>query len=229
MKYLKWAGIIILIAIAAIVGLLFVANEPLPSGEEGPAAESLADKMLVALNKPAYDTLKTLRWSFPRGHHFVWNKQENIVNARWGEFEVAFSPDTKEGTAKKAGIVLTGDDSQKAIWKAWSLFANDSFWLVAPYKIRDPNTSRQLVILEDGSEALLVTYNSGGVTPGDSYLWILDQDYRPKAWKMWVEILPVGGMEFTWEGWTQHGYAWFAPMHKGAGPISVDLVGIEVE
>ena len=125
--------------------------------------------------------------------------------------------------------MLEGKEKEKAIQTAWSLFANDSFWLVAPYKIRDSGTSRKVIILENGEKGLLVTYSSGGVTPGDSYLWILDEDGRPKSWKMWVKIIPVGGLEFTWENWQQQGGAWFAPIHKGPGPLSVDLKNLVIQ
>jgi hypothetical protein len=49
-----------------------------------------------------------------------------------------------------------------------------------------------LVLLEvsmQDNQALLITYASGS-TPGDSYMWFVDQNYRPKAWRMWG-IIPV--------------------------------------
>jgi hypothetical protein len=45
--------------------------------------------------------------------------------------------------------------------------------------------------MQDNQEALMITYASGGSTPGDSYVWFVDQNYMPKAWRMWVSIIPV--------------------------------------
>lgn len=201
-------------------------SEPLPQGQEGPEAEQLADDMLAALNEEAYLSINTLSWTFPGGHHYVWNKKENYVKVSWDDYEVEFFPDTKDGKAIQAGEVLTGKDQRKAIEKAWGYFANDSFWLIAPYKIRDPGTTRAIVQTEEG-KGLLVHYASGGVTPGDTYLWILDANNRPKAWKMWVDIIPIGGLRFSWESWKQYKGAWLAPIHQGM--ISVNLTGLEVE
>ena len=227
MKILKIISVV-LVVIAASLGLtVWIVSEPLPEGEQGPAAEDLADKMLMAINKPAYDSLTELRWTFRGEHHYIWDKQANVVNVRWNDFEVDLDPGSLTGTAKKNEVLLDGAAHQQAIDKAWAFFANDSFWLVAPYKLRDPGTSRSVVETTDGP-ALLVTYSSGGVTPGDSYLWILDESGRPTSWKMWVSILPVKGLEFTWEGWTQYGGAWFAPDHQGPGPASVPLSNLAI-
>ena len=225
-KFLVYS-LLFLIAVFAIVGVS--QHEALPEGKEGPEAEALADKMLMALNKPAYDSLTLLQWSFPREHHFVWDKKQNLVNVKWEDYEVDLDPNTTSGIAKKANRVLDGDEQYKAVQKAWSLFANDSFWLVAPYKVRDPGTKRKIVELEGGETGLMVTYSSGGVTPGDSYLWIIGEDGRPKAWKMWVKIIPIGGLKFTWEDWQQQGGAWFAPKHQGPGPASVDLKNLKIQ
>lgn len=103
----------------------------------------------------------------------------------------------------RAGYVLTGDsetDLKEVCAKAWRYWCNDSFWLNPVSKIFDAGTERRLVDWH-GDDALLVTYTSGGATPGDSYLWLLDENNRPKSWKMWVSIIPIGGLKFSWDEW----------------------------
>ena len=91
--------------------------------------------------------------------------------------------------------------AEELITKATNYFNNDSFWLVAPYKIFDKGTERRLITLKNGKKALLVSYTTGGTTPGDSYLWHLDENGKPKSFQMWVDILPINGLTATWSDW----------------------------
>jgi hypothetical protein len=56
--------------------------------------------------------------------------------------------------------------------------------------------------MSDSSKALLVTYTKGGISPGDSYLWLINEDFMPAAWRMWARILPVRGLKATWDKWS---------------------------
>lgn len=228
MKFLKWAAIILVSLVIIIIAAIKIANKSLPEGNSGPEAEALTDKMLSAINVKAYDQLTYLEWTFRDNHHFAWNKQDNQVIVKWEDFHVNLSPDDITGTATKNGVVLVGDTEQEAIQTAWSYFANDSFWLVAPYKVRDPGTERSLINTEEGP-ALLITYTSGGVTPGDSYLWHLDEEGKPVAWEMWTSIIPMQGMRVSWDNWKQYKGAWFSPNHQGPGPVTVPLTIHRIE
>ena len=96
---------------------------------------------------------------------------------------------------------VDGNQADELIQKAIAYFNNDSFWLVAPYKIFDPGTERKVVVDENNNEALLVNYTTGGTTPGDTYLWQLDENGRPVNFKMWVSSIPIGGLEASWSDW----------------------------
>ncbi|MEM1328468.1 MAG: hypothetical protein AAGI23_21110 [Bacteroidota bacterium] len=201
-KALKWIGIVLGVLIVIAVAAVLILSEPLPEGEQGEAADALARRVEAAINKEAWDSTRYVQWTFVGIHHYIWDKENHIVDVRWGDNRVLLNPNEISGKVWEDGQEVTGDAASKKVQQAWSFFANDSFWLNAPAKVFDPGTERRLVKIEDGSEALLISYTSGGVTPGDSYLWLLDENDLPKAWKMWVKVVPIKGLENSWEGWT---------------------------
>lgn len=203
-----------------------VLSEPRPKGTPGPQAEALADKMLANVGAEQWAKTGAVRWHFPRGHKHLWDRQRNFARVQWDDHDVLINLTTKQGVARTDGKPLSGKPQQELLEKAWALWANDSYWLNPVVKVRDSGTSRELVILEDGSQALLVTYSSGGVTPGDAYLWMIDaKTGRPQGWKMWVSIIPVGGMAFEWEQWQQLSTgAWVAAGHDGIFDVQLEEI-----
>lgn len=192
----------ILVVIAVLTCLFFVYNEQLPEGIPSKEAEQLAEKMLTALGAFAYENTNYLEWTFVGRHHHKWDKQQQLVSVEWGDNKVLLNiqhPDSSMVWVNKAPV--EGDARLEIIETAVGYFNNDSFWLVAPLKIFDPGTERRIVLLENGEKALLVTYTSGGNTPGDSYLWLLDESGLPYAFKIWASVIPIGGVKSTWDSW----------------------------
>ena len=105
-----------------------------------------------------------------------------------------------KGIVKKSGVEVAQDEKQAYLDKAYSYWINDSFWLNPVAKFYDEGVTRSLVKYESDT-TLLVSYTQGGETPGDSYLWLVDENYQPKAWKLWVSIVPIKGIEFSWGNW----------------------------
>ncbi len=202
-KLLKILGISTLAILLGGVILFLLFDKALPQGQQGPEAEALADKMLEAVDLPAWDSTCLVQWHFPSGHDYVWDKERGFCEVKWGDKKVLLHTDTQKGLAYEKGKQLEGKAAEKLVQKAWAFFANDSYWLVAPNKIRDSGTERRLVDLENGEKGLLVTYKSGGVTPGDSYLWKVDAEGLPLSVQMWVKIIPIGGLEFSWNNWQE--------------------------
>ena len=181
----------------------FKYNEELPTGIQGEQADALAYKMLNALDHDAYNNTNYIEWTFKKRHHYEWKKNENICDVFWKDYKVRLNlKDHSQSQVYVHGFKMTGETADEILEKGLNYFNNDSFWLVAPYKVFDEGTERRLVTLDNNDKALLITYKSGGSTPGDSYLWLLDHSGKPKAFKMWTSILPIDGLEASWSDWT---------------------------
>jgi hypothetical protein len=226
-KLLKILGISALVILGAFGVLFLTLNKSLPEGKSGQEAEALADKVLEAVDYTAWDSTCFIQWVFPGGHEYTWDKERGLCEVKWGENRVLLNTTNLQGIAFTAGKELSGEPAQQLVDRAWFFFANDSYWLAAPFKIRDAGTERRLVNLEDGTKGLLVTYTSGGVTPGDSYLWKVDEEGLPISVQMWVKIIPFGGLEFTWENWQElPSGAMLADTHKSS-LFTSQLTGIK--
>lgn len=200
------AGIVIFLTLPSLLffGAIYLKyNEDLPKGIQGKQADALANKMLNTLDYKAYEATNYIEWTFKRRHHYKWDKTDNTCHVYWKEFKVDLNlNDYSLSKAYVHSFKVDGEQANELTQKAIKYFNNDSFWLVAPYKVFDNGTERSLVTLENGAEALLVTYTSGGSTPGDSYLWIFDHTGKPKSFKMWTSLIPIQGIEASWNHWT---------------------------
>ncbi len=203
MRAFKILAAILILGLLGLAVVGYSLNETRPEGQAGPEADALARSMEAAVDKEAWDRTGAVRWSFFERHHYVWDREHDLVELRWGDSRALFRTGDRTGRAWHAGSEQTGEDATEALRAAYAYWINDSFWLNPVVKFFDPGVERSLVKLDDRRDALLVSYSSGGVTPGDAYLWIPGDDGLPKAWRMWVQIIPIGGIETSWEGWTE--------------------------
>ena len=174
-----------------------------PDGTPGRAADALARRMLAAVDYQAWQRTGSVRWTFRGERDHLWDRVRGLARVRWGDVEVLLDLARRDGLAYDSGRALSGDRAAKLVAKAFARWTNDSFWLNPVVKLFDPGTERRLVRLDDGASALLVEYTTGGLTPGDAYLWLPGADGLPTAWRMWTSNLPKGGVRASWEGWTE--------------------------
>jgi hypothetical protein len=221
MRIVLWIVGVLVVGIAV---LFFVLRHSPTATTAGPEAETLARQMVRSVDDEAWARTGAVRWRLP-GRHHLWDRQRGLARVEWRHNRVLLDTGSKKGRAWTNDVEVTdGAAKQKLLDKAYALFINDSFWLNPVVKAFDDGTSRARGTV-DGKPAVAVAYSSGGLTPGDKYLWILGDDGRPIAWRVWVHILPVGGLQFSWEGWTKLATgAWIATSHKALG---IDLVPIK--
>ena len=191
----------LLIAVVAAFILFKSFDKSLPTGEVGPAADEMARAMMTAANIDAWHQTGAVEWDFAGRQQHLWDRDRGYVRVRWQQNEVLLELETKKGIARQDGQPLDAEAAAPLLEQAWSFWCNDSFWLNPVAKLFDDGTTRALAPLDGGGQGLLITYGSGGVTPGDSYLWAVGDDGLPTAWWMWTQILPLGGIEASWDGW----------------------------
>jgi hypothetical protein len=190
----------------------------------GPDAEALGREMVQAVGGDAWARTGAVQWRL-FGHGYLWDRSRGLVRVEWGQTRVLLDVNKQSGRAFGDGQEIS-DEARRArlIKRAYAFFINDMFWLNPVVKAFDDGTTRARGEV-GGRRALLVSYASGGLTPGDRYLWILDDNARPERWRLWVSVLPIGGVEATWEGWTQVATgAWVATRHRVLG---IDVVQVK--
>jgi hypothetical protein len=208
---------LLLLALVGCGVVYFALRHPRPTGAPGPEADALAHAIENAVDTHAFARTGAIRWTWRQQRRHLWDRTRNLARVRWGRHEVLLDVNRQAGRAFTDGQELTDERAKRLVRKAYKAFINDSFWLNPLPKLFDPGVTR-FVARHEGADALLVHYSSGGVTPGDSYLWILDENRRPRAWRMWVSVLPIPGVEMTWEGWTRLPTgAWISTSHRFRG------------
>lgn len=224
-KFLKYLGIVLLILAIAGVTLFLIYDEPLPEGQQGEEATELAAEMATAINFEAWKKTRFVHWKFENVHEYWWDKQTKIVKVKWGETTVFFHTPSQKGTVLIKGEIIIGDLKEKALNKAIGFFNNDSFWLNGPAKSLSTAERLEKVEVENG-RGLLATFESGGSTPGDSYLWILDENGLPKACKLWVSVIPVGGVKNKITEWETLETGAKIPVTQKLWPMEINITEV---
>lgn len=224
-----------------------VLSKPLPKGETGARADELARSIEKAIDKDAWARTGAVKWTFRGKNRHLWDRQRNLDRVIWDDVYVLCDLSNRTGVAFKQRKRVTGAAERKLVEKAYAGWINDSFWLNPLVKLFDDGVTRSVIEKtpgqNPGAPALLITYGGGGLTPGDSYLWLLpDQPegvggagaavpselLRPRAWRMWVSIIPIKGLENSWDGWTRLATgAWVATHHQFTGTsLKLDLTDV---
>ncbi len=227
-KLLKWLVILVVLLFAGCtIGYLAV-NEKLPTGTPGPEADALAQKVLDRLNHNGWQQTAWVAWDFDQRQQYVWHRSKNRVEVSWKKNRVLLQlQNPEQSVAFRKGERLSTEVAQPLIEKALRNFNNDSFWFIAPFKLFDVGSQRALVPNKAGGNDLLITYTKGGSTPGDSYLWQLDAEGQPLSYRMWVSIIPIGGLKATWESWENlSSGARVATRHQFAGMLPIKILNL---
>ena len=165
-------------------------------------AVALAEKVMASMGgEDAWQATRFVRFDFFgfRTHHWDRHTGGHRLEGKTRDgdaYVVLHNVNTRTGHAWLNGESLEGDALAEWLERAYGAWINDTYWLVMPYKLRDPGVH----LAYDGQEEidgvvfdkLLLTFDSVGLTPGDRY---------------WAYIHPETGLM---ERWAYHLQDWEA-------------------
>src|SRR5439155_2588311 len=109
---------------------------------------------------------------FPRVGPLHRRLQVDRTDPSGAPYAVYFNVNTKQGKAFVNGKLAEGEESDKLVKSAYARFINDTYWLLAPWKIFDPGVH----LSYDGEkpcpgggmcDVLKLSFDNVGLTPKD--------------------------------------------------------------
>ena len=222
------------------------ANPPDSSRVSDPQAIAIADRVIAGLGgAERWNTLRGLRWSFEsvlrdtvrstRRHSWDkysgWHKVSGTTRDGTA-FTFIDNINTGEGRAWMNGHAIEGDSLAKLLKRAKSLWTNDTYWMLMPYKLRDPG----VILKYDGqvregdyiSDRLALSFEQVGETPGDRYwVFVNRATHRVEKWEFILQGAAPPANVYAWEGWEQHDGLWFPTIKRGAEDRAIYTRNIE--
>jgi len=187
-------------------------------------ATALADRVMQALGGvDAWNKTRYLRFDFAvdrggktavrRSHTWdKWTGRYRLeATTREGEpYVVLLNINTKDGRAWLKGAELQGDQARNYLEQGYAAWVNDTYWLLMPYKMKDPGVSLAVDGEEKkGGEAwdkLRLTFDNVGLTPKDKYwAYVNRKTGLVDRWDYVLKGERKPPTTFTWQNWKKYG------------------------
>jgi len=175
---------------------------------------AIADEVMQSMGgRAAWDKARVLCWNFFGKRSHVWDKATGDYRLDEGDKVVLMNLQSGKGHAFEKGVeVADPAASEAALKRARSVWINDSYWLVMPYKLKDSGLTLKYAgegELADGRKAdkLQLTFAGVGDTPENRYLVFVSRDkHLVERWQYFQNASDAEPkMDTPWTGWEWHG------------------------
>jgi hypothetical protein len=203
-----------------------------------PAAVELADSIMEAMGgRQAWDNTHFISWNFFGRRNLVWDKHTGRVRIESMTDSVIYlmNVNTGEGRVQVKGQEITAPDSlKKMLQKGKSMWINDSYWLVMPFKLKDKGVTLSYLgedTLANGSPSnvLQVTFNEAADTPQKQNKYLIYVDLADNLVKQWAFFSRASQDSASfirpWNNYKKYGGILLSADrtdHEGPGNVSVD-------
>lgn len=150
----------------------------------------------------------------PRAHYwdrFTGRYRQDGTDKTGNKYSAFFNVNTRAGQAFVNGKKLEEAEAKTLIDKAYGGFINDTYWLLAPYKIFDPGVN----LAYDGQvkgphgetcDVLKLSFESVGLTPKDVYWFHVDRaTHMMSEWKYVLGGHQEPPTTAVWDDWKEMG------------------------
>ncbi len=168
---------------------LFTFSQSAASAER---AVSIADSVIIMMGgQSSWEEVHYLRWDFFGRRTLYWDKWTGDVRIEIPAQKLIILTNitTKQGHVYRHGNELLQPDSIAYFMeRGYRIWANDSYWLIMPFKLRDPGVQLDyLGYTRDASGLhclkLEITFNAVGVTPENKYhVYVDPKSYLVTQW-----------------------------------------------
>ena len=212
------------VCVAAVTGALFVGGSIPARAESDPKAMAVADQVLEAMGgSAAWNATHFLRFDFAvdaggktvvsRAHTWdKWTGRYRLdAKTKTGEpYVVLMNVNTKTGDAYLKGKKLEGAEAKKYIDEAYGTWVNDTYWLIMPYKMKDPGVTLKL----DGEakegaatyDKVSLSFDGVGLTPKDHYTAYINRGtHMMDKWEFVLQGQKPPAVPFLWKNWQRYG------------------------
>lgn len=182
-------------------------------------AVALADKVIKNMGgSEAWNKTRYIAWTWRNQYH-IWDKYENRYRLERGDTLVVIADlDTKAGIAYRNGEeIKDAARQQKLVSSMYASWANDSYWLAMPFKLKDSGVTLKYKgegKTQAGADADLIelTFKGVGVTPDNRYILAVDKnaglitewsffrnytDEKPAFTRVWTDYQPYGKIKLA--------------------------------
>jgi hypothetical protein len=184
-------------------------------------ADQVAHELIAALGGgAAWEKARQFRFDFvveregsrAAEFHHVWDRYTGDYRLLGRDksrapYAVYFNVNTRDGVAFSNGKAVEGEEKKKLLENAYGRFINDSYWLLAPWKVFDPGVHRDYDGEKTGPEGALcdvirLTFDNVGLTPKDVYwLWITRDGRRMVQWQYVLGGAAEDPTTALWKDW----------------------------
>ena len=210
------------------------ASEGFDLANSDPAAVELADSIMVAMGGwENWDNTRFISWNWSGLRNLIWDKKEERARIESLTDSTTYLVDLKTLTGKvfiKGQAVTRSDSLKNMLSRAKSIWSNDAYWLVMPFKLKDSGVTLKYLGEDtlrtgDRCNVLQITYDNGDMPSIKYHVYVDLADNLVKQWAYYSNASQDSAtFVLPWDNYKKYGSILLsADRSEGGGPVGVSV------